>query len=240
MLNELFQNKKIVLSKENYMNYLIIAGGELLNPTQLKEKLSHYDKIIAVDSGYNHCISLGLNPDILIGDMDSVTDCNQLDNHSSLQSKEAKVTSNPVKNLQIITAHPEKDDTDLKLAVNYALENNAISVTFACATGGRLDHFLNNLSILEYTHHQGIQCEMIDEVNKITILAGSKNYHNTSKYISLIPITETVTGSGTNLKYPMEELTIHRNNILSVSNEATADTFTINISQGKAFVIQAD
>lgn len=206
------------------MKYLIMAGGALLNPLALNVRLTKYDKIIAVDSGFDHCVALDLEPDVLVGDMDSI----------------ASYEREQLGDIDIIEANPEKDDTDLKLAVNHAIEQGATAITFAGATGGRIDHFLNNLSIMEYTYHKGMTCEMLDEVNRITILEGEKSYTNISKYVSLIPITDTITVSGQNIKYPMDKLVVHKDNIISVSNEATGDIFVLNVIEGKAFVIQAD
>ncbi len=204
------------------MTYLIVAGGVLLEPEQMKNRLPKWDKVIAVDSGYDHCISLEIKPDVLIGDLDSVK--------STLQYGLC----------ELMTANPEKDDTDLKLAVDQAITNGARHITIVCGTGGRMDHFLNNLSILDYVYAKGIECEMVDEVNRITILEGKQSYINSSKYISLIPITDSIVASAENLKYPMDKMKISRENIISVSNEATKDTFTLDIIEGKAFLIQAD
>lgn len=201
---------------------LIIAGGKLLEPKVLLKKIekNDYDIVICADSGYNHAKKLDIKPDIIIGDMDSVN-------------------SNDF-SCEFIKLNTEKDETDLRECVLYAFEKGFKAIDIICATGGRLDHFLSNLSILEFSHKMNINTRIIDENNVITILGSKKKFENISQYVSIIPITEFVVCSGKNLKYKMENLTVKRDNLITISNESVEKTFEIDIKEGLSYIIQSD
>lgn len=205
------------------MKVLIIAGGELRDSGKVRQRIEvmDYDLVIAVDRGYNNAQKLGIAPDIVIGDLDSI-DRLELDKFKG----------------EIIRYNPEKDETDLMLTCEY--EKNAKSIDILCATGGRLDHFMGNLAVLENLHNKDIYVRIIDEKNIITVLQGKQQYHNLGKYVSVIPITDEIELTCTNLKYQANKLTVKREKLISISNEAISHEFEIEISKGKAYIIQAD
>ena len=203
---------------------LIVAGGVLNNAKKILEKIQNleFNLVVACDSGYDNALKLGINPDFLVGDLDSIK-------------------SEISENCQVLKLNVEKDETDLKVAVDIAIEKGFESICIICATGGRLDHFMCNLSILEYIEHQGFYAYILDEYNEISINNNRKiTYINTSKYVSIIPITKSIKVSLSNLKYPLFEKTVFRDNIISVSNETHKPTYTIDILEGKAYVIKSD
>lgn len=203
------------------MKILIVCGGKLTCAHTILKKINvnDYDKIIAVDSGFDHCNLLDIIPDIVVGDFDSVTNL------------EYKNINN------VIKASTRKDDTDLRLAINEAIKLNATVVDIICATGGRVDHLLANFTVLEYLYDLKIESKIIDEQNIIQILTGEKKFNNITKYISIIPITSKIILTGTNLEYPVDNTVITRINPYSISNQATSDYFTLNVKNGLAFII---
>lgn len=208
----------------NQKKCLIIGGGVLTNADIIKQKVLKLEcsLIIACDSGYDNAKKLGLSPEILVGDLDSIQNTN-------------------VNDCEIVKLNPEKDDTDLKIAIELAISKDFNEFYIICATGGRLDHFLCNLSILEYIDELGFEGFVIDEYNEISINNQQcKTYKNTSKYVSVIPITETIDITLENLKYPLDNYTVSRQNIISVSNEATCLEYKINVLKGKAYIIKSD
>lgn len=202
------------------MRVAVIAGGELKSSSKIIEKIENieYDLVIAVDGGYDNAKKLKIEPDVLIGDLDSVTDNN-------FEGK-------------IFKYNPEKDETDLMLACEY--EKNATSIDILTATGNRLDHFLVNLSVLENLQNNGISARIIDEKNIITVLKGKQKFINLSKYVSVIPITPEIELSCENLMYKADKLIVKRDKIISVSNESNADEFVIDVSSGCAYIIQSN
>ncbi|MFI3227050.1 MAG: thiamine diphosphokinase [Clostridia bacterium] len=205
------------------MTALIIGGGVLCDAKKVLVKIVDYnaDLIIACDSGYDNAQKLGIKPQVVVGDLDSV--------------------SSEIIDTEIIQLQPEKDDTDMRVAVDLAISKQCENITILCATGGRLDHFYANMSILEYLDKQGIDAVIMDEQNVITVSKKGKTaYKNISKYVSIIPIDEKIVLTTENMKYEVQNLEVFRDNMVSISNESLENTFSLDISNGKAFVIQSD
>ncbi len=212
------------------MKFLLVAGGILQDATLLLRKIApaEYGCIIAVDRGYDHCLALGLTPHLLMGDLDSIA------------ASPAQMGGVP-----IIQFPPEKDETDLRLAVDYACAHSATAIDIICATGGRLDQFMGNVSLLEHLQQTApaLPARMLDEGNVIRLLTpalGLQHFANCSKYISIIPLSEEICFSGEGLKYPAHCLTVARSNMVSISNEAIGDSVVIELHSGKAYLILAD
>ena len=203
------------------MKALVICGGSLFNKDILIKKINkQYDCTIAVDSGYNYAKELDIEPTILIGDLDSI---------KKYDSK-----------IPIIEYSPIKDDTDLKLALDYCIDNCYKEIDIICATGKRIDHMLNNISLLSYLDNKNIVARIIDEYNTISVLKKYNHIDNISKYVSIIPITEKIVYSSNNLIYKADRLEVKNINILSISNQANNITFDIELHNGKALLIQSD
>ena len=203
------------------MKDIVICGGLLLNKDIILDKIDkEYNKVIAVDSGYNNAILLGLKPNIIIGDLDSIK---EYDN-----------------NIELIQYNPIKDDTDIKLALDYCINKYNNNIDIICATGNRIDHLLNNISMLSYLKDKGIKARILDEYNIISTLDEYNELNNISKYVSIIPISDYIIYSSTNLYYKANKLRVNRVNIMSISNQAIKDKFSIKIHKGEALLIQSN
>ncbi len=88
---------------------VIVAAGDL-SVTEIK--VSQDDLLIAVDGGMEYCERLGLEPDLVLGDFDSVK-CGQLARIAEWEAKSPE---------RVIRLKPEKDDTDTLAAIRLALE----------------------------------------------------------------------------------------------------------------------
>lgn len=204
------------------MTAIVIAGGKLFDAQKIIGKISNYSKdlIIACDHGYDNSKLLGLNPHIIVGDLDSI--------------------KGSVCDSEIIKLPCQKDETDLRVGIDIAVDKKCTNIVILCATGGRLDHFYGNVSNLEYLHDKKINATIIDEQNIITISDKNQIYKNISKYVSIIPIGEKIIFSTESLKYSAKNLEVCRKNIISISNESESEFFSIDIKKGKALIIQSD
>ena len=93
------------------------------------------DVVFAADGGYRHCQAAGLQPDLLLGDFDSLNDL--------------------PKGIPIHTFPAEKDDTDTMLAIKYGLKEGYRTFHLYGGTGGRPDHTLANLQALGFWPRRG-------------------------------------------------------------------------------------
>ena len=108
-------------------NYLISIGGNSTSNVLSIE--SNFEEIIAVDSGIEHLLNLSLDPNTLIGDLDSIS-------KKSLD----EVKKNGVK---ILAFNSNKDQTDFELALNYLEEAEKSKVYIIGGESGEIDHLIS-------------------------------------------------------------------------------------------------
>ena len=108
-------------------NYLISIGGNSTSNVLSIE--SNFEEIIAVDSGIEHLLNLSLDPNTLIGDLDSIS-------KKSLD----EVKKNGVK---ILAFNSNKDQTDFELALNYLEETEKSKVYIIGGESGEIDHLIS-------------------------------------------------------------------------------------------------
>ena len=108
-------------------NYLISIGGN--STSNVLNIESNFEEIIAVDSGVEHLLNLSLDPNTLIGDLDSIS-------KKSLD----EVKKNGVK---ILAFNSNKDQTDFELALNYLEEAEKSKVYIIGGESGEIDHLIS-------------------------------------------------------------------------------------------------
>lgn len=213
------------------MKINIVAGG----PPGLIPGLEQYngDTVVwvGVDRGVYYLLKEGIKPDRAFGDFDSVSD---------LEWAEIKKEVTELDKYK-----PEKDETDMELALNWALGQMPESISVFGATGGRLDHMLANVQLLlkPLENETRIPIEIIDERN---ILYAKKpgsytvNKIKKLKYISFLPLTPCVKGiTLENFKYPLKERHISMGSTLCISNELISDHSTFSFSEGILLVVRS-
>jgi thiamine pyrophosphokinase len=209
----------------------ILGGG----PEDLLPDLTEYlakDVIwVGVDRGVYHLLKRNITPAIAFGDFDSVS------------SEELKFIEDNVTELK--KYQPEKDETDMELALNWALNQQPSIIRIFGATGGRLDHLFANVHLLlnPFKEKNEVDVFLIDRSNIIFIKeAGSYTIEkmNTKKYISFVPLTlniRNLTLKG--FKFPLENRHISIGSTLCISNELISDYGTFSFSEGILIVIRS-
>ena len=195
--------------------FVIICGGEC-KAEGVPKDISDGAFVIAADSGYNTAKRLGVKPHLLVGDMDSI--------------------GTVPTDVELYRVKAEKDDTDTMLAVSIAKEKGADEIILVGGGGGRLDHLLSNIFMLEALTDEGIKAEMHDGVNRVFVLSdGTCEIKNSGGYFGLIALEDsTVTASG--CKYPLDNAPLRRTLPYAVSNEVAGDAAWIAV-KGKIVVI---
>nr|WP_221452173.1 thiamine diphosphokinase [Bacillus benzoevorans] len=209
----------------------ILGGGpaELLPDIQSLQE----ERIVwaGVDRGVYTLLSRGIKPNIAFGDFDSVS-CEEL---TFIEER--------VENL--IKFKPEKDETDMEHALNWAITQNPQIIRIFGATGGRLDHMLANLQLLinPIKNKSHVQIEMIDQKN-IVFLKQPGVYSieklEKKKYISFIPMMNDVKGvTLKGFKYPLNDYHIELGSTVCISNELVADYGTFSFSEGILLIVRS-
>ncbi len=196
---------------------LIITGG-FLNIEKTSVAPQSFDSIIAADSGYIAAEKLGITPHIILGDFDSA--------------------AVPKTAAELIIVPAEKDETDTMLACAVAIERGAEELLILGGTGGRADHFLSNLFLLESLCDNGIKATLNDGENTLRIICDeSVRIANHGGYFSIFSLDAcevTLTGC----KYPLEHCALSRTNPFAVSNEVIGESATITV-KGKAILCES-
>lgn len=208
------------------MNRIIIfANGNLPDLDKARDLLRPNDHIICADGGTRHAFALGLTPNLVIGDMDSV------EKAEWKKLEEADVA---------IELYPrDKNETDLELAINKAIELNPSEIIIIAALGGRMDHTLANISLLGNTQYATRSILLDDGVEQISFCRDQAEVHGRSgDIVSLIPWGELVHGVQTqNLKWQLNNETLYPEKTRGISNEMIEDTASIKIKSGLLLIV---
>ena len=149
---------------------LIITGGklDLAFAHSFLEKET-FDKIIAVDGGLKAVKELGLVPDYIVGDFDSV-------------SNEIREEFRQYPFIVWEQHKPEKNETDTELARNRALTLSCDEIVFLGATGGRIDHMIGNIHALKTCIERGIAAYIVDAQNRLSLLDGARTFSRETQW----------------------------------------------------------
>ena len=205
------------------MTAYIFTGGKLAVGSMdgLGLHMSEADLIIAADSGYNNASRLGVRPGLLLGDLDSID--------------RGALAPDELEHIERIIVPAIKDDTDTQLAVDTALERGADEIIIIGGLGGRLDHTLSTVFLLEYIKDKGARGVITDGRNRVRIMESGEELtiKRGYKYLSLVGLTDTCEGvSISGVFYPLKDAVLERKYAFAVSNEITADAAEISLSKG--------
>lgn len=210
-----------------YQKIIIVSGGRLVDSVFFQKKIAGMENhlVICCDGGARNFQYLGIKPDVIIGDMDSI-DPAQLASYSDQGIKIIKYSAN-------------KDFTDTELALDYALDLNPDAIFIWGALGGRVDHTLANVFLLCKGQEKGINTYLIDEYGEAFVLDKKAVFINEAgKTVSLLALSPRVTGiTLKGFLYSLEKSTLKMGETRGVSNIINEDRASISVRSGKLLVI---
>ena len=237
---------------------LIISGGEftpgLFNSNFIKSL--EYTHVYAADKGIIYAHKMGIVPDAVIGDFDSLSDyinlTSSLDDHESISvNKYLNIAQNVVdslfgersKNIKILTHPVKKDDTDTMLAIKAALDDGANEIYIICALGGRTDHTFANIQSLNYIASHNAIGHIYSKDEHLSILKGPfsetiarKEGYSLSLY-SISDISKGLTIKGT--LYEVDNIDLTNSFPLAYGNKITENKARISLSEGNLLIIES-
>jgi thiamine pyrophosphokinase len=210
---------------------VIFANGELPDLDAARALLQSSDYLVAADGGANHLLKMGILPEIVIGDLDSIED----DTLFELTTAEVDIKQ----------FSEDKDETDIELALRYAVELQPSAILIVGALGGRLDQTLANLSILTDPTLPQIDIRLDDGVEEAFFCrasvskGGQGEVHGRSgDTVSLIPWQGPVEGVATErLQWPLYGETIFPSKSRGISNVMLEDTASVRIQTGLLLIV---
>lgn len=199
---------------------LIVAGGAAVSVERLKQCAANYEAVIAADAGVSLVRQAGLSPIFLVGDLDSATPEDQ-----------AWVTADRTRR------STDQNTTDVEKAVLLALELGAKKIGLVCASGDRIDHTFNGVSMMvryrtraELVWHdaQGDGTLALAPSATITGQPGDK--------VSLVPAPGATGVRTSGLKYLLDGVDLTLGSRDGVSNELMVATARLSFKSGSLLV----
>ena len=204
-------------------NICYIVGAMSLTP-DLRPYPRPGDYVIAADRGFDSLMAYGVNPDLAVGDFDSL----------------GHRPSHP----NVIQLPAEKDDTDMVYALRKGLELGYRRFVLLGGVGGRLEHTLGNLQLLDWLAGHGGQGFLAGEKTVATCLRDGRTLTfppSMSGYLSVFcnsGAAEGVTLSG--LKYPLTDDTLTGSFPLGVSNQFLGVEASVSAKRGSLILVWED
>jgi thiamine pyrophosphokinase len=198
--------------------FTIVANGQFPNHPLPLQILYESKTIICTDGGANLLIDKGINPNVIIGDMDSLLIDNKAFSGQFIKDS-------------------NQENTDLEKAFEWCIKNNVKTINVLGASQQREDHSITNLYLLS-TYCDAINLTYVTDYFSITCHEGNRIFSSfKNQIVSILPVKHIQDISTENLKYNLsdEELPISSRGI---SNQSISDNFTIN-SSGKIWVFRS-
>jgi len=176
------------------MRVLILANGEPPSPELARQMAAEHTLLLATDGAAHAAAALGLTPDVICGDFDSI----------DLSAAEAAFPGST------FVPTPDQHQADLEKAIDLACAQGATEITVLGATGGRIDHLLANYALLARAPANGWLC-FRDDRGSVRAISGTDATPGTLSLratpgdtISLIAYEPTVRATIEGVRWPLD------------------------------------
>lgn len=211
---------------EKISKAIIFAGGEIKNYDKIRRFLKDDEYIICADSGYHHCQKLGIVPDLLVGDFDSIGVLPQ--------------------QIPTVCFPAEKNYSDTTMAIEEAKKRGAKMLMLIGMLGGRIDHSLANIQTMFDSVKDGyIVCIQDGESELYPYFSPQESVPQEiilaprpDSYFSLLSFSDScqnVTIEGG--KYPLHHYTLKNTQARAISNEFLDRPVKISFHSGMLLVV---
>ncbi|MCL2619858.1 MAG: thiamine diphosphokinase [Defluviitaleaceae bacterium] len=202
---------------------VIISGGAIADYDFIRSQLRDGDTVICADSGYDHAVKMGVKPQVLVGDFDSI---------GCLDDVPSDV---------VVRSHsPRKDFTDTEIAIEYAREQGFKRFLLVAVLGSRVDHSLTNVLLLKRFLEWDCDAVIVDEHNKIMVTGSVLCLDEpVGSLVSLVPLTDCEGVVTDGLEYPLDGARLLVGEGLGVSNVVMRAGASVSVGKGVLLVVVA-
>ncbi len=179
------------------------------------------DLIIAADGGYDTLLSLGISPDLVLGDMDSIKSDKQISGALLFPTK--------------------KDETDMALAYREGARRGYRAFRIYGGTGGRIDHTFANFALLSEAKREGNNMTLIANGYECFAIENEelRIFGEVGKKISVFAFGKEALGvSLFGLEYPLRDYSLSPNSHIGVSNEFKEKAALISVKDGLLLIMK--
>ncbi len=205
----------------------VVFGGADIKDYSFCKKYIENSFVVCCDSGMRHARALGIIPDAIVGDFDSA-DKETIDYFKAM-------------NIPTVQLPTHKDETDMEIGAELAIQKGADELVIIGGIGSRLDHTMGNCNMLIRLCKEGKKAVLVNENNAVWVtdsrieLTGRKG-----NLVSFFPVGITAEGVTTeNLEYPLENAVLSaENRLLAVSNVMLGEKAAVSVKKGMLYVMQ--
>jgi thiamine pyrophosphokinase len=184
--------------------------------------------VVAADGGLERARELGLDVDVVIGDLDSVTP----ETLAAAETAGARVVRHP----------QAKDATDLELALDEAVALGARRVLLVASAAGRLDHLVASLLLLGSQRYAELELDALVGDALVHVIRRERTLEGTpGALLTLVPLGGPATGVTTQgLEYPLARETLQPGTTRGVSNVFTGTEARVGLDGGVLLAIRPE
>ncbi len=198
---------------------LLIANGEPPSRTLARGLAHRLGYVVAADGGANTARRFGIRPDVIIGDLDSITNATRRHFAASTLLHVAR-----------------QDNTDLEKALDYLAARGTKRVIIIGITGNRIDFTLGNLAVL-WNYTSFLAPVVVGDGWYLVLVGRGQQYRaRIGTTVSLIPFGQCDGITLRGLRYPLTNATMKIGEI-GVSNVVEKSPFTVKIQRGKMMMV---
>lgn len=207
------------------MDAIVVANSPTFDAAPFRERLARAGLLIAADGGGNALHAIGATPHAVVGDLDSLRPAAQ----DAFARAGATVLRHP----------PDKDETDLELALLYAVVQGATQIDILGAVGGRWDQGLSNVALLALPELQRCRVRLLDIDQEAYLARGETAIPGAAgDTVSLLPIGGPARGITTlGLQYPLVDAELRFERSRGVSNVIVAPPAHVTVREGLLLVV---
>jgi thiamine pyrophosphokinase len=171
--------------------------------------------VICADGGANTALKMGITPDVIVGDLDSI--------HAEALVKFRRVE---------MFEDRSDQTTDLEKAISWTIQSNFDHITVVGASGKRLDHTVGNLGVLRKFYPDAI-ITLVDDNGELCYVGREYSFEaEKGDVVSLIPLNRCEGVSTDGLKYPLDREDLELGVREGTSNVVVSSPVSIKVKKG--------
>lgn len=206
----------IYIMEKQYDNTTLVLNGKFPSSGMIIEKIKSSNFIIAVDGAANELKKFSIQPNVIIGDFDSINELND-------------------SSIRYINT-PDQSKTDFKKSLEWIIEQKFSQVSIFGLSGKSDDHFLGNIyTFNEFSHLINLQA--FTDTSIITPCIGKNDFESfKNQKVSLFSLENPSFITSKNLEYELDRFELYPSDN-AIRNISKGNTFTIE-SSSKVLVFQ--
>ena len=220
--------RRIISYRASILRVLLFANGLANEGGMTRRALAGAGDahILCADGGALNALKFGCHPQTIIGDLDSLSP--------------RQVARFRAAGARVLRFPPEKDETDLELALRWSVDQGARAIFVFGALGGRFDQTLANVCLLSLPALQTVYAELVDGEQQIRLLRPGQHRITGRRgdTVSLIPQGGAASGISTRgLKYPLREESLSFGPARGISNVMLGDSASLDLQSGMLLLV---